>query len=242
MTTLIKIIVTTLLSMFLLSCNFDVTFNNGIKGTGPVSSVNRTLDSDFSSVKISDGLDLYLTQGDTESLTVEANENLHDLIQTKVENGVLRIYSDKNIGHAEAKKINLTFKYLTSIKSTSGSDVFSTKIIRANQLELISTSGSDMDLEVETETLKCKATSGSDLKLKGQTNTFNAQATSGSDIDAEDLIANSSRVKATSGAGITVNSKKELYAKATSGGDVTYYGNPEKVEKSDGVSGSISKR
>ena len=49
------------------------------------------------------------------------------------------------------------------------------------------------------------------------------------------MIAESSHVKATSGADITVNTSKELIAKASSGGDVKYYGNPEKVEKSDGI-------
>ena len=69
-----------------------------------------------------------------------------------------------------------------------------------------------------------------------------AEATSGSDIKAADLIAESSHVKATSGADITVNTSKELIAKASSGGDVEYYGNPEKVEKSDNPSGSVKQK
>ncbi len=55
-------------------------------------------------------------------------------------------------------------------------------------------------------------------------------------------MAESSEVKATSGADITVNTSKELTARATSGGDVKYYGNPEKVDKSDSSSGSIKQK
>tara|TARA_R110002124_G_C8954630_1_gene513580 strand:- start:2755 stop:2874 length:120 start_codon:yes stop_codon:yes gene_type:complete len=36
-----------------------------------------------------------------------------------------------------------------------------------------------------------------------------------------------------------VNTSKELTARATSGGDVRYSGNPEKVNKSDSSSGSV---
>jgi len=96
-----------------------------------------------------------------------------------------------------------------------------------------------MKLDVNTSVLNCKSTSGSDLRLSGKTIKLIAEATSGSDIKAADLMAESSQVKATSGADITVNTSKELTAKATSGGDVKYYGNPEKVDKSDSSSGSV---
>ena len=242
MTTLTKIIITMLMSLLFMSCNFDVNFNNGVKGTGNVSTENRNIDGPFTAIKVSHGLDLYVTQGETNTLTVEADQNLHELIFTEVENGTLRIYADKNIGNADSKKIRLSFKDISSIKATSGSDVYSVNTITTNHLELTTTSGSDMDLEVHVETLECKSTSGSDLVLRGTANTLTAQATSGSDMDAQNLKTNASHVKATSGAGIKVNSNKELYAKATSGGDITYYGNPEFIEKSDGVSGSIKKQ
>jgi len=225
-----------------MSCNFDVNFNNGIKGTGNVSTENRNIEGTFTAIKVSHGLDLYLTQGESTKLTVEADQNLHELIFTEVENGTLRIYADKNIGNAESKKIMLSFKDISSIKATSGSDVYSINTITANHLELTTTSGSDMDLDIHVETLVCKSTSGSDLVLRGKTNSLTAHATSGSDIEAQNLETNASHVKATSGAGIKVNTNKELYAKASSGGDITYYGNPEFIEKSDGVSGSINKQ
>jgi len=239
MTTLTKIIVTTLLSILLLSCNFDVNFGS-INGTGNVISAERNISEAFTTVKTSHGLDVYLTQGDDISLTVEADENLHDIIKTEVENGTLTITASENIGRAESKKIRLTFNDISKIKTTSGSDVYSTNTLIVDDLEINSTSGSDVDLSIDTETLRCKSTSGSQITLRGRTNSLNAKATSGSDINAEDLDARSSHVSATSGAGITVNTKKELYANASSGGDITYYGNPEKIEKSDGVSGHIS--
>tara|TARA_R110002049_G_scaffold71664_7_gene184492 strand:+ start:1906 stop:2622 length:717 start_codon:yes stop_codon:yes gene_type:complete len=238
MTTLTKIIVATLLSLSLFSCNFDY----GVKGNGNVTIEDRNVNEPFTTIKATEGLNVYLTQNDTESITVEADENLQELIITEVENGVLKIHTKENIGRSKSKKITVNFKDISSIISTSGSDVFSTNTINADNLELKSTSGSDMKLEVNTSVLNCKATSGSDLKISGKTQNLIAEATSGSDIKAGDLIAESSEVKATSGADITVNTSKKLTAKATSGGDIKYYGNPETVEKNDNVSGSISKR
>jgi len=136
----------------------------------------------------------------------------------------------------------VTFKDVIKITSTSGSDVISNNTINADYLELDSSSGSNMNLNVNTSTLTCNSSSGSDLKLSGKTERLIAEASSGSDIKAANLIAESSQVKAASGADITVNTVKELTANANSGGNIKYYGNPEKVNISDAPSGSIEKR
>jgi len=239
MTTLIKFIVATVLSLTLFSCNFDMNFNSGVRGNGEVVIEHRTINEYFSAIKATEGLDVYLTQSDNESVSVEADGNLQELILTEVEDGVLKIHTKENIGSAISKKVHVSFKDISSIVSTSGSDVYSTNTIISERLDLKSTSGSDMKLDVNTSVLNCKSTSGSDLRLSGKTIKLIAEATSGSDIKAADLMAESSQVKATSGADITVNTSKELTAKATSGGDVKYYGNPEKVDKSDSSSGSV---
>ena len=239
MTTLIKFIIAIVISLTLFSCNFDMNFNSGVRGNGDVITEDRNVRASYTSIKATEGLDVYLTQSDTESITVKADSNLHELILTEVEDGVLKIHTKENIGRASSKRVNVSFKDISSITSTSGSDVYSTNTINTERLDLKSTSGSDMKLDVNTSVLHCKSTSGSDLKVSGKTVKLVAEATSGSDIKAADLKAESSEVKATSGADITVNTSKELTARATSGGDVKYYGNPEKVDKSDSSSGSI---
>ena len=242
MTTLTKIIVTTLLSLSLFSCNFDINLNSGVRGNGNVITEERDVNEPFTAIHASEGLNVYLTQSNSESITVEADENLQELIITEVNNGILKIHTKENIGRSKSKKVWVNFKDITSITSTSGSDVTSTNIVNVAELKLKTTSGSNMKLEVNTSVLDCKSTSGSDLRLSGTTKNLIAEATSGSDIKANNLIAESSEVKATSGADITLNTSKKLTAKATSGGDIKYYGNPETVEKSDNVSGSISKK
>ena len=242
MTTLVKIIVATLVSLSLASCNFDINFNNGVKGNGNVTVEQRSINEPFTAIKATEGLDVILTQSNHESISVEADENLQELIITEVVDNVLKIHTKENIDKCKSKKVMVSFRDVSSIIATSGSDVKATNTITAQNLELETTSGSDMNLDVNTSTLVCKSTSGSDLKLSGKTIKLMAEATSGSDIKAANLVAESSQVKATSGADITVNTSKELTAKATSGGDIRYLGNPEIVNKSDSSAGSIKKQ
>ncbi|WP_431135957.1 head GIN domain-containing protein [Psychroserpens mesophilus] len=229
MTTLTKIIVATVLGILLVSCNFD--FNLGVKGNGNVTTTDRALNEDFNAIEVSRGLDVYLTQSDSESIRVQADENLQEIITVEVENGVLSISAEENISSAASKKIMVNFKNIDRISTSSGSDVISTTIIKANDLEIHTSSGSDVELEVDVENLICESSSGSDIKLSGTTHTFRAEASSGSDIKAAKLKAVTTKAEANSGADITVNTSKELTAHANSGGDIKYYGNPEKVKK-----------
>ena len=113
MTTLIKVIVTALLSMLFVSCQFSF----GARGNGNVTTTDRTVSESFDAIEVHQGLDVFITQNDTESISVQADENLQDIIMTEVKDGVLHIYSEDNIGYAESKKI-------------MGINYFSTKIGR----------------------------------------------------------------------------------------------------------------
>ncbi len=235
MSTLIKIIVTTIFSLSLLSCNFNL----GISGNGNVVTKERTIDNNFDHIQISRGLDVYLTQSETEGLTVQADENLHDIIITKIEGNILKIYADKNIRYSATKKVMVNFKDISKISAASGSDVYSIGIISSDNLEIDSSSGSNMDLEIKVQSLKCTASSGSELKIKGSANALVVSASSGSDVNAKNLSALTVNATSASGADIIVNASNELTAIAESGGGIKYLGNPEKVNKSGSVSGSI---
>jgi hypothetical protein len=242
MTTLVKIIVTTLISLSLFSCNFNMDINPGVNGNGTVTTQSRSLDQPFSAIKASQGLDVFLTPSETEHVTVEADENLQSIIVTEVVDGVLKIHTKENIGYSKSKKVMVHFKAIANIVASSGSHVQSTKTITAQNLELETSSGSNLTLHVNTNTLTCKASSGSDLNISGKTNQLIAKASSGSDIKAADLTAETANVKASSGADVTVTATKELIAKASSGADIKYYGNPEKVDMNDSASGTIKQK
>ena len=82
-------------------------------------SGNYDINEDFDEIKVSRGLDVYLTQSDNVSLRVQADENLHDIIMTEVENNVLRIYAEENISFASSRKVMVSFKDIQKIKNLS---------------------------------------------------------------------------------------------------------------------------
>ena len=66
------------------------------KNIKDANAVKRTVGA-FHSIKTADGIDLYLTQGNEEGVAVSASkEEYRNRIVTKVENGVLHLYYEKN--------------------------------------------------------------------------------------------------------------------------------------------------
>ena len=239
MTTLTKFIISTIMGLLMLSCNFDMGLIGGVNGNGNVVTEERDIKDNFNSIEAHAGLDVYLTQNGQNSVIVEADENLQDMVLTYVEGDVLHLTVDGNINFAESRTVRVSFGDIKEIHSHSGSDVYSEGVIKGRDLEFSSSSGSDMTLEIEAENVTLSSSSGADLKVSGVTNSLKASASSGSDIKAENLVSQKCTASASSGADISLYTKQELIAKANSGGDIRYSGNPSKVKKNDSPSGSI---
>lgn len=221
------------------SCNFDLNLGQ-VDGNGNVVTEEREV-ADFTKVKGSAGIDVYLTEGTENKVTVEADENLMDIIETQVEGGKLRIRANQNIGRAKAKKVHVTYVSLSSIEASSGADVIGNSVIKSESLNLDASSGADLELEIISSEVYAETSSGSDMKLSGKATTLRAKASSGSDLDAKELLVATCNADASSGADIKVNVKDRLTAEASSGGDVHYYGDPAAVTNESNSTGGIHK-
>ena len=166
MMTLVKLISIAIVTLALNSCQLNpFSFNSGVRGNGVVITEQRTLTESFHTIKVSTGIDLFLTQSESPSLSVQSDENIQELIITEVENGTLKIYLDKNTHHVSAKKVMVHLKTIESINSSSGSYVYSTNTLKIPSLNLKSSSGSEMKLSVDTEKLSSRSSSGAVMKL-----------------------------------------------------------------------------
>lgn len=237
-TNLTPLIVFFLATTLLTSCNIDIL--NRVTGNGDVVTKSRKVNSTFTNIKVSNGIDLYITQGTKHEISVEADENLHELIITEINKGQLKIYTEKNIWRASALKVHVLVKNLEELIASSGSDVRSENTFKVNELTLKTSSGADIRMTVEGKNIQTNSSSGSTLRIAGTTENHSAKASSGSMIKAYGLKSNHIIAKASSGADIDVFASKSIEAKASSGGDIDYAGKPEKVTVKSSSGGRIS--
>ncbi|TMM29008.1 DUF2807 domain-containing protein [Polaribacter aestuariivivens] len=235
-----KIVAILFVATIFTSCGIDML--NRVNGNRNVTTEDRKVADNFSGIRVSSGIDLYITQGNINKVTVEADENLQEIIITEVIDGVLKIYTDQNIWQAKSRKVHVTIQNLNSLKATSGSDVYGNGIIKTQEISISATSGADIRLEVDAESVETSSTSGSDIRISGIATNHASSATSGSSIDAYDLKSENVIAKATSGAGINIYASQKIEARATSGGDIDYKGSPKNVSKKSSSGGSVSKK
>jgi hypothetical protein len=200
----------------------------------------------FSAIKVSTGIDLYLTMGNSEEVKIVADDNDIDEIITKVENNTLHIYMKKtswfNWGSVKSKKAYVTIKELEGIYASSGSDVRSENTLKGESLEVKASSGSDVKIDIVYKNVSLDSSSGSDLAVSGKSKNLEVEASSGSDIKAQDLESVNCEARASSGSDITVNVSENLKARASSGADIKYYGNPTTKNIDESSGGDVKSR
>jgi len=219
---------------------------HSLAASGTEKTENRNL-KNFDAIKVSSGIDLYVRMGNEESVRIEADKDDMDEIKTEVKDGTLRIYVKSrnnwfNWGFNKPRKAFVTVKKLKEIDASAGSDVKSENTLEGEILKVEASSGSDVDLELYYKTVELDASSGSDARLRGKAKTLVAQASSGSDIKARELEVAIGKLKASSGSDINVTVTDQLYAKASSGADIRYYGNPNIRDTDTSSGGDVAGR
>ncbi len=234
---LTKIVVAGIIALLFGACQF-----NGIKGSGNVTTENRTINGEFSKIQASKGLDIVLEQSNAKAVIVEADDNLQKHITTKVENGVLIITSDySGYINVKSKKIIVQAPKIDGIEVSSGASFKTKNTLKMNSISVESSSGADIQMAVETEKLSCEASSGSQISIHGKAIEFETASSSGSNIEAEDLLSNDIIANASSGGTLDIHPIVSLNAEASSGGNITYHAIPKTITKKSSSGGSINK-
>jgi hypothetical protein len=239
MKTGIKIMALVLLIAFTGSCYINTV--NTITGNRNVIKQDRQV-ADFNKIKVATGIDVVITQGNNESLTVEADENLHEWIKTEISDSTLKIYCEKTIRSAEKKVIYLGYKTLRSIDISSAGDVTATNTLVGDALEIDMSSAGNLSLALETGRLDINISSAGNATLSGKTGYFMADLSSAGDLNAFELEAEVGDISVSSAGSARVFITGEASFQSSSAGDIDYKGEPRIKSMNSSSAGSINKK
>jgi len=226
------------LTLILSSCWF---LGPSIKGDGNVTEETRQV-GEFDQIDVSRGMNVYITQGSPAKVVVIADNNLHELIETKVEGSVLKVFINENIRWAKEKKVMVTVEKLTGVRTSSGANAWSQNQITSENLELKASSGANLTMEVNATSLTADCSSGANIKLSGSAKEADLETSSGANLKGEELKADNCKMKASSGGNVSATVNERLEAKASSGGNVAYYGEPKSTDVNTSSGGNIHKK
>ncbi|OQP59166.1 hypothetical protein A3860_38685 [Niastella vici] len=198
----------------------------------------------FQSIKVGDGIDLYIMQGTEEGVVVSATEIAHrDKMRTVVENGELKIYLEKGWNwHNKKLTAYVAVKTLNKLRASGGSDIIIQGELKTDKLNLVLTGGSDFKGQIAVTDLTINQSGGSDVHVKGNAVNVKVDANGGSDFTGYDLTAEYAIIQVSGGSDASITVTKEMAAEASGGSDVNYKGNPVMKYKSASGGGSVTKR
>jgi len=240
-TLITKFIIVALMALLFSSCGHSINLNGGIKGSGNITTETRNVSQDFKKIEVSRGIKVIVEQSNNKSVTVEADDNLQQHIITKIENDVLIIESDESYNASETPVVNVKMPVTNGLIASSGSEITSSNTLITENIDVKTSSGSEIKITVEADAIKIESTSGSTIEASGKALKLETAASSGSTINAENLMTNEIISQASSGSSTDVYPILKLEAKASSGSSINYHNEPKTISKEENSGGSVSK-
>ena len=241
-TLITKFIVAALMALLFSSCGHSINLGNGIKGSGNITTETRNVNQDFKKIEVSNGIKAIVEQSDNKSITVEADDNLQQHIITKIENGVLKIESDESYNTTETPVVKIKIPAINGLSTSSGSEITSLGTLITENIDVESSSGSQIKIAVEADAIKIESTSGSSIEVGGKALKAATSSSSGSTIDAKNLMTNEVISQSSSGSNTSVYPIVKLDAKASSGSSISYHKIPKTISKEESSGGSVSEQ
>jgi len=201
--------------------------------------------TNFTEISVSSGIDLYLTQSNSENIRINAHPDLIKDVIIEKEGSNLRVrYKDGvNWGRLfknQSIKVYINYKTLKGLSASGGSDVYTQNTLKTDRLSLSASGGSDLKLDVVTKDIEIHASGGSDIDLKGSATNMQASTSGGSDVNALNFVVDYAKVSSSGGSDANIHVNKALEASASGGSDINYKGNAS-VKNNSGKSGDVNR-
>jgi hypothetical protein len=179
--------------------------------------------------------------GNSESVTIEADDNLLPLVETVVEGGTLKIRPNKRNLSLQSTSIRVVVQARSIERlALGGSGSIDADPLRGRRLDVdIGGSGTIRLKGVESDTMAVALGGSGDLQAaRGTIGKLTVSIGGSGDVDLGRVQANSASVSIAGSGEATVWPRNELSATIAGSGDVNYYGDPQ-VSKTTLGSGGV---
>jgi hypothetical protein len=202
---------------------------------------------DFTVIRVSNAFDVYLSQGNEESVAVSAAtaKYLEEII-VEVKNGVLEIsYHPKNgrwtSGNRKLKAY-ISFKQLDKLKVSGACDVNIIGGWKTEGARVELSGASDLKGQLTMQKLSVDISGASDMQVTGTVGQLDIEASGASNFKGFDLAADYCDARASGASDIRIHVNKELSVQASGASDVDYKGEGHIRDIKTSGSSSVKRR
>ena len=207
--------------------------------TGDNIIQNRDV-SNFEGVCVSGTIHAYITQGNEESLKIEASSDIINKIETKVSGKVLYISMKGQINTYQSPIAQITLKNLQLIEASGTTNVEGRSSLQVNGLVIKSSGTSNINLDFNSKSVTASLSGASSVKLSGKTQSMKFQLSGTSNLKAANLEGQTADIQLSGVANAVINAKKELRYELSGVSKLKYKSNPKISKASCSQTSSVS--
>lgn len=238
-----KLLSLSLVLLFSASCSSQ--WGKRVKGNGNVTTIERSV-GEYDAIGLAGWFDVDLVAGKEGEIKLEGESNLLEHIKTEVKNGKLSIkveegYHLKPSTWDDGIRITVPIESVNLIALSGSGDIVGKTSIKTDDFKTAMSGSGDITLDVEASSIGASMSGSGDITLTGSTKYFEATISGSGDIKAYGLQADTVDATVSGSADIKVTANKMLKARVSGSGDISYRGNPDKVDTKASGSGDISK-
>ena len=227
--------------------------------TGEIQDTTYTITSrevkDFDKIHLQGPFNLYISQGTSESLKMDAPNEILSRMVAEVDGHTLNIhnkhdnwsqgynswYSDKSWWHKHKRiTVYVTVKNLERLHVSGSGNVYFTGGITAESLRLRTAGSAKVDGKVDVKKLYGRMSGSGNIKLAGSAASSRIRISGSGNFSAREMVTIRSKVHVSGSGHAEVNASEEVHADVRGSAHVSYTGTA-KVSSSKSGSGGVSK-
>ena len=218
-------------------------FNGSVRGSGVVVSQTRQL-ADFNSIAINYPVELTVNQGNANSLTVTAENNLVPQLATRVSGSTLYIENSqpdwtRRVTPTQPVILHLMVKYLQQMDFPSAGTLTVGKL-QTDHLELsIGGAGTVTLSNLTTHNLSVNLSGAGNITASGSADNLNLDISGFGGFHGADLASQAAAITISGAGTASVWAKTSLNVEISGTGSVNYYGSPQVSREVSGL-GSVN--
>ncbi|WP_298535390.1 DUF2807 domain-containing protein [uncultured Algibacter sp.] len=214
----------TLFSLVLSSCYTDKIRVS----PGDTITLREVPVENYNSIEIGNGFNAFITfSEDSESIQVEGNSNLQDLIIAQIRDNKLtvKLKNRVNVKGNPTLNVYLSAKAIENFKATADSNITLENTLVANKAYISLSADSYFTGELDVKDLELRASADVRADLYGHIDYLNANLSADVRLSDYDLVVNDLKLKMVADCGANLTVKNSIYIDAKADCILKYKGN-----------------
>jgi hypothetical protein len=209
-----------------------------IAGEGESVTEVRNVDV-FNAIELDAPAEVELTQGPAQTVRVEGQRNILDVLNTEVRRGRLRIDTERSLGEHNPVRLFITVPNVEALTVNGSGAINGQNMLSVEDLRLEVNGSGEINLQTRARNLQGIVQGSGDIKLRGSSKGLIINIGGSGDVQAFELVTERAEVVINGSGDCEVNAQNVLRAVVNGSGDIRYRGEPADRQFSMQGSGNI---